>query len=87
MCAAIKYKMENHSQKSFASEGTAPLDRRLVYVVQVSAIILIILFCLFNLTIPSLANEKLEKLWIGLLGSSVGYLLPNPSLKNRITLI
>ena len=78
--------MENHSQKSFVSESTAPLDRRLVYSVQVLAIIIIILFCLFNLSIPSLANEKLEKLWIGLLGSSIGYLLPNPTLKTRITL-
>lgn len=74
------------SVRSFVSETQSPVDRRIVYAVQVCAVIIIILFCLFNLTIPSLHNEKLEKLWIGILGSSLGYLLPNPTLKNRITL-
>lgn len=59
-------------------------DRIAVFVVQVSAILIIITFCLINLTIN---RDQNEKLWIGLLGSSIGYLLPNPNLKHNIKLV
>lgn len=59
------------------------LDRKIVYGVQVVTLLLIVVFCLVNLTVTTLAGAN-EKLWIGLLGSCVGYLLPNPTLKNSI---
>lgn len=78
--------MERDSVKSFVSETQTPIERRIVYGVQVVGILLIIITCLLNLSIPNLHNDKLEKLWVGLLFSSIGYLLPNPSLKKRLTL-
>jgi hypothetical protein len=55
------------------------VDKKIVYGVQVCIATLLILFCLLNLTL--LENEKLEKLWIGLLGSCVGYLIPSPMIR------
>lgn len=62
-------------------------DQRLVYALQVILLYILILVCVLNLSIPYIRFEKLEYLWIGLLSSSIGYLLPNPSLKNRITTV
>lgn len=73
--------MEAVSIKSTASTS---LNCRIIYTVQVAVIFILILFSLLNLTIPRLANENLEKLWIGLLGTCVGYLLPNPKLKTPL---
>ena len=76
--------MEGNS--SVISEHNTHVDQKIVYFVQITAVSLVVIFCLLNLTIPSLQNDRLEKLWIGLLGSSIGYLLPSPNLKNRIIL-
>lgn len=48
-----------------------------VYFCQVTVLYLVILTCLVNLSIQ---NGRAE-LWGSLLSSSIGYLLPNPSLK------
>jgi len=50
-----------------------------VYISQVIALYLLIFTCLINL---SIRNDKSE-LWCSLLSSSIGYLLPNPSLKRE----
>ena len=68
---------------SITSYASPTLDRKIVYAVQIAAIFIIIIFCLVNLTLKELSGDN-EKLWVGLLGSSIGYLLPNPSLKNKI---
>ena len=68
---------------SITSYPSQTLDRKIVYSVQIVAIFIIIIFCLVNLTLKELSGDN-EKLWVGLLGSSIGYLLPNPSLKNKI---
>jgi len=49
----------------------------LVYLSQIIALYIIIIVCLINLSIQ---NDKSE-LWCTLLSASIGYLLPNPSLK------
>lgn len=48
-----------------------------VYISQIIGIYLVIITCLLNLSIQ---NSKTE-LWSSLLSASIGYLLPNPSLK------
>ena len=48
-----------------------------VFFSQIIALYLVIITCLINLTI---SNGKIE-LWCTLLSASIGYLLPNPSLK------
>ena len=49
----------------------------LVYLSQVIALYIIIITCLVNLSIQNGSSE----LWCTLLSASIGYLLPNPSLK------
>lgn len=48
-----------------------------VYFFQVFLIYIIVLTCIINL---SLGKDE-QKIWIVLLSSSLGYLLPNPSIK------
>lgn len=48
-----------------------------VYFSQVTALYILIISCLINL---SFRNDKNE-LWCSLLSASIGYLLPNPSIK------
>ena len=77
--------MESNKADSVASSlmlEPPTLDRKIVYGVQVATIFIIVIFCLVNLTLEVLPTEN-EKLWVSLLGTSIGYLLPNPNLKNR----
>lgn len=77
----------NRSSVSYTSILSEPPTKEqiVVYGVQVILLYLLIIVCLVNLSIPTLHFEdKFENLWIGLLSSSIGYLLPNPNLKNRI---
>lgn len=50
-----------------------------VYFCQIFALYLVILVCLVNLCI----NDSQTELWSSLLSASIGYLLPNPSLKRQ----
>lgn len=55
-----------------------------VFFSQTFALYLVILVCLINLSL----NVDKSELWCSLLSSSIGYLLPNPSLKrNKIIYI
>lgn len=47
------------------------------FIAQVLVILLIVSFSLYNLTVT---NENKE-LWVSLMSSCVGYMLPNPKLK------
>ena len=49
-----------------------------VFISQVILIYMVVITCIFNL---SLTSEN-SNLWTALLSSSIGYLLPNPSIKN-----
>lgn len=49
----------------------------IVFVVQVLLVYIVVIVSIVNLTIGS----ESEKLWISLLCSSIGYVLPNPNLK------
>lgn len=53
--------------------------QEVVYFSQILALYLVIFVCLINLSIGNDRND----IWISLLSASVGYLLPNPSLKQR----
>ena len=48
-----------------------------IYIIQVVAIFIIIIVAVCNLSL----KEKDKEMWITLLCSSMGYLLPNPSMK------
>lgn len=51
----------------------------IVFFVQVILIYIVVITSIVNLTI----NQGEGKLWTALLSSSLGYILPNPSLKRR----
>ncbi len=49
----------------------------IVFLVQVVLVYIVVIVSIVNLTI----GGKSDKLWITLLSSSIGYILPSPSLK------
>ena len=66
---------------SGSTVSNSGFKNKIVYIVQVIAILIIIIFSLINLS-WKLTPEN-EKLWVSLLASCLGYLLPNPRLKLR----
>ncbi len=52
--------------------------REVVYFSQIIIIYVVILFCLINLTLGTGDSN----LWVALLGSCLGYLLPQPSMED-----
>lgn len=67
------------SDNSTVSSSSARYRNKIVYIVQVLAILVIIVFALINLSLN--LTPVNEKLWVSLLASCIGYLLPNPRLK------
>ena len=60
--------------------GSIPKSQ-FVFAVQVVLIYIIVITSVVNLTIN--ADESLSKIWIVLLSSCLGYLLPNPTIKKN----
>ena len=52
-----------------------------VFFSQVIILYTVVLSCIVNLSISG--GEDKDTLWVALLSSCLGYMLPNPSLKNR----
>ena len=76
-----------NSTTGLASEPTATVRSKLLFAVQVSAILLVICCSLINLSVSHYfpyIDKKDDKLWIVLLSSTIGYLLPNPKLKTGL---
>jgi hypothetical protein len=60
--------------------GTVYPKSQIVYFSQVLLIFIVVCTAIVNLTLYK-DDEASGKLWTALLSSSIGYLLPNPSLK------
>jgi hypothetical protein len=72
---------ENGSEKSYLNIfGKKQSKSPLVFILQTSLVFIVVITSLVNLSINSL-SESDKKLWIVLLSSCVGYILPNPSVK------
>lgn len=78
--------MEDQSNISIASDrevwncfGYSMPKLEVVYFSQIIILYLVIIVCLINL---SIRNEGVE-VWWSLLSASIGYILPNPSLKKN----
>ena len=56
--------------------------QEIVFFSQVTVIFIIIITCIVNLSIKNGDSN----LWVALLSSSLGYILPNPRVKNKIVL-
>lgn len=53
----------------------------IVYITQIVLIYLVVVVSLINLSLP---GEGMKELWTALLSSSIGYMLPNPSMKSKL---
>lgn len=58
--------------------GTKYPKSELVYIFQIILVYVIVISCIANLSLKKDANTEL---WITLLGSSLGYILPSPKIK------
>ena len=54
-----------------------------VFFSQIIILYVVIIACIVNLSI----SHPLSELWVGLLSSSIGFLLPNPTIKDRRVLL
>ena len=79
------------STTSLVSETSPNIRCKLIFIVQVFVILTIIVASLVNLSIShhSAAHsvKKDDQLWLILLSSATGYILPNPKLKGKLKLI
>lgn len=65
--------------KKWCCFGTEVPKNEIVYFCQIIVIFTIIVTSLYQLAVGSRNNE----LWISLLSSSLGYILPNPTIKGK----
>ena len=70
---------ETHSQRSWSLFGERVPRSEIVFFCQVIILYTVIATSIFNLS----TGHKDGHLWVALLSSSLGYLLPNPSLKKK----
>ncbi len=79
----IKVKMEEHSSENSSHKwnvlGWHYPKSEIVFFVQIVLIYTVVITSIVNLTL----YKDEGKLWTALLSSSLGYILPNPSLKRR----
>ena len=73
MDAVITGTTSNTSKLSLSN----PSSNLILFVFQLIVILIVICVSIFNLTF----NTGDQNLWIALLSSNIGYLLPNPKLK------
>ena len=71
--------MDRDSNRSWNMFGKSMPKEEVVYCTQVVMIYVVIITCIFNL---SLHNGD-SNLWTALLSSCLGYLLPNPHMKTK----
>lgn len=69
---------ENSTKDSWNVFGYSIPKMEVVFFSQIVILYVVIITCLINL---SLGNKPSE-LWVSLLSACIGYLLPNPSIKN-----
>jgi hypothetical protein len=63
--------------------GVKVPKNEIVFFCQVIAIYTVIITCIVNLSL----SHPLTELWVGLLSSCIGFLLPNPSIKHRKVIV
>ena len=75
---------ETASKKSFYNMFGRKIPKsEFVFFTQAILIYIVVMAAIVNLSLPKPEGYKNDdKLWVALLSSSVGYILPNPSLKD-----
>ena len=72
--------MENVDTRTWCCSGSRVPRSEIVYLCQVLLILSIVLVSIYNLT----NQQGDQQLWLALLCSCMGYLLPNPSMKSWV---
>ena len=70
----------NHERKPWTTCGKPFPRSEIVFFSQLLVILMVISLCNFKLSVSSL-NDKDKPVWIALLASALGSILPNPTLK------
>ena len=70
--------MEQVEGRTWCCSGTRVPKAEIVYLCQVLIILSVVFASIYNLT----NNQGDQQLWVALLSSCMGYLLPNPSIKS-----
>ena len=70
--------MEDSNGRTWCCSGSRVPKAEIVYLCQVLLILSIIFASIYNLT----QQQGDQQLWVALLSSCMGYLLPNPSIKS-----
>ena len=61
---------------------------KLMFMCQVLIALIVIIAAIINLSLPpTVRNEKLQVMWIALLSSTLGYMMPSPSVKNMVPVL
>ncbi len=71
--------MADNKQNGWFNECSSPTAAELIYFCQIISIFIVIITALYNLTY----KNGDESLWTALLTSCLGYMLPNPKIKNN----
>ena len=68
---------------SMSSAGSKPWTKKnfVVYIVQLAVLTIVILVALLNLSLGWQKDNK--EMWVAMLSSCIGYMLPAPSYKNK----
>ena len=72
--------MENVDARTWCCSGSRVPKSEIVYFCQVFLILCIVIVSIYNLT----NQQGDQQLWVALLSSCMGYLLPNPSIKSWV---
>ena len=87
ICFYLTMPFSDKANSTVSTTTPTTARSKLLFTVQVSTIIFVIICALINLSISHYTqhiDQKDDKLWIVLLSSSLGYLLPNPKLKSEL---
>jgi len=74
---------EGSINESWQVLGFRVPKNEVVFFSQIVILYIVIITCIINLSI----SHPLSELWVGLLSSSIGFLLPNPTIKERRILL
>ena len=83
ICSLDMEEVSSNSNHDWHVLGVKIPKNEVVFLSQVIILYTVILTCIINLSI----SQQHSEVWIGLLSSCIGFLLPNPSIKrNKVVL-
>jgi len=73
---------------SEAGSYTKTKKTKHLFMCQVLIALIVIIAAIINLSLPpTVRNDNLQAMWIALLSSTLGYMMPSPSVKNMVPVL